>query len=90
LKNGSKAYDGPVRPETTERVERWRAMAIAIANKHPAFNVLQIARNIQRSRAGKRKEGLTYSISAIVKYIRRPQRASRLPAGEPAFPDLLR
>lgn len=63
--------NGQVRPETKERITRWRAMAAAIANKNPAFNHIQIARAIQQSAVGKRKGGvLPYSISAILKYIR--------------------
>ena len=59
------------RPETLQRIERWRQMAASLATKTPSVSAVQIARTIQRSAAGKRKGGiLPYSISAILKYIR--------------------
>jgi hypothetical protein len=63
--------NGSLRPLTVARMKRWRELAVAIAEKHPDWGDLQIARNIQRSAAGKRKGGvLPYSISAILKDIR--------------------
>ena len=47
-------------------------MAIELAKRHPNWDHVQIARKIQGSNIGKRKGGiLAYSISSIVKYVRR-------------------
>ena len=57
--------------EVLDRRTRWRQMAIAQAKRHPSWSILQVAVAIQRSSAGKKRDGpLRYSVSNIVKQIR--------------------
>jgi hypothetical protein len=57
--------------ESRERIERWRLIAATLAGRYPTWNVIQIARRIQRSAAGRKEGGvLTYSIDNIARNIR--------------------
>ena len=57
--------------ESRERKEQWRLMAVTLAKRHPTWSTIKIAREIQRSAAGrKRGSVLTYSMDHIVRNIR--------------------
>ena len=54
-----------------ERIARWRHMAVTIAMQHPQWSVVEIAIKIQRSAAGRKRDGvLTYSLDNIARNIR--------------------
>jgi hypothetical protein len=64
--------------ESKERIARWRRMAVTIARQYPHWSVVEIAIKIQRSAAGRKRDGvLTYSLDNIARNIRGAVNARR-------------
>jgi hypothetical protein len=69
--NGESGSESARSRESKERRERWRQIAVVISKRHRAWSGIQIARKIQRSNAGRKRDGvLTYSIDNIARSIR--------------------
>ena len=62
----------PTRSQASrERITQWRHMAVTIAKRHPNWGTVEIAIKIQRSAAGRKRDGvLTYSLDNIARNIR--------------------
>src|SRR4051812_42863381 len=57
--------------QSRERIRRWQKTAGTLARTNPSWNVVKIAHRIQRSAAGRKRNGsLTYSIDFILRNIR--------------------
>jgi hypothetical protein len=57
--------------ESRERIARWKQTAAELASRHPTWHLIRIAREIQRSRMGRKRGAvLTYSVSSIARHIR--------------------
>src|SRR3954464_3471925 len=57
--------------QSRERIKRWQKTAGTLARTNPSWNVVKIAHRIQRSAAGRKRNGsLTYSIDFILRNIR--------------------
>ena len=57
--------------QSRERIKRWQKLAGTLARTNPSWNVVKIASRIQRSAAGRKRNGLlTYSIDFIARNIR--------------------
>jgi hypothetical protein len=68
--NGKPRPESARSREARERIAQWRQIASKLSRRHPTWSALQIAREIQRSEAGRKRGGvLTYSIGNIARNI---------------------
>jgi hypothetical protein len=57
--------------QSRQRIRRWQKIAGTLARTNPSWNGVKIAHRIQRSAAGRKRNGsLTYSIDFILRNIR--------------------
>jgi hypothetical protein len=70
-KSNKREFETTKGRESRIRREQWRKIAALEARKNPSLSAVQIAAYIQRSKAGRKREGnLTYSIDFILRSIR--------------------